>query len=356
MEENNSPLSHFKKSRLILPILFSLSVAGFMIYRDYDPTKIQNLSFNGSSLLFLLICFVLMAIRDAAYIVRMKWMAGKELSWRAAFEVTLLWEFSNTIAPSLTGGTPFMIYLLVKEKLNIGKSTAIIFLTIFFDQLFFTLLVPFVMLFIGKDKIFETLQGTSGAGMSITFWSTYAILAGYVVLLGVGLLFSPTGIKRLLIKLFHTRLLIRWKHFGVGLGNDLMNASSELKQQNASYWAKLLISTVVAWTSRFFVLNCLLTAFSPEPLLLSEHIMAFGRQSVLFLMMFIAPTPGGSGVAEFLFAYLLSDMCPNPPGAGAMAFLWRLVGFYPYLLLGTWLLPRWISRVFGGADATPKVK
>lgn len=345
-EIESSPLKQLRLSRIILPILFSLGVAAYLLYSENAYEKLKLLQIQNTAWSIFALCFVGMMLRDAAYIWRMKLMGGDELSWRAAFDVTLLWEFSNTVMPSLTGGTPLMIYLLIKEKLNAGKSTAIIFLTIFFDQLFFTLTVPIVMLFIGKEAIFSTLKGTTGLGITASFWGIYAFLAGYVALLGFGLIVNPHLIKRFLIWIFRFSWLHKWQHIGEKTGNDLIEASNEFKDKGVGYWLKLLGSTAVAWISRFLVLNGLLLAFSPVSLTFAQHSLAFGRQSALFLMMFAALTPGGSGIAEFLFSQLLSDMCPNPPGAAAMALLWRVVGFYPYMLLGAWLLPRWIHRVF----------
>ena len=345
-EIEQSPLKQLRFSRILLPILFSVGVAAYLLYSENAYDKLTHLQIKGAVWSVFALCFGCMMLRDAAYIWRMKLMGGDELSWRAAFEVTLLWEFANTVMPSLTGGTPLMIYLLIKEKLNAGKSTAIIFLTIFFDQLFFTLLVPIVMFFMGHTAIFSTLAGTTGTVTMAFFWSIYAVLAGYVGILGFGLIGNPQVIKRFLMWIFRAKWLRKWEHLGEKTGDDLIAASAEFKGKGLGYWAKLLVSTAIAWTARFLVLNGLLIAFSPISLTFAQHSLAFGRQSALYLMMFAAITPGGSGIAEFLFSQLLSDMCPNPPGAAGMALLWRVVGFYPYMLLGIWLLPRWIHRIF----------
>lgn len=345
-EIEQSPLRQLSFSRIILPILFSLGVAGYMLYSENAYGKLASIHVKTTAWATFSVCFLFMILRDAAYIWRMKLMGGDELSWRGAFELTLLWEFANTVMPSLTGGTPLMIYLLMKEKINAGKSTAIVFLTIFFDQLFFTVTVPIVMLTIGSTEIFRTLTGPMKTGITSTFWGIYVILAGYVAILGFGLLVSPYLIKRFLIWVFSAKWLHKWHHLGEKTGDDLIAASEEFKGKGNMYWVKLFGSTAIAWISRFLVLNGLLVAFSPVALTFAQHSVAFGRQSALFLMMFAAITPGGSGIAEFLFSHLLSDICPNPPGDVAMALLWRVVGFYPYMLLGAWLLPRWIHRVF----------
>jgi uncharacterized protein (TIRG00374 family) len=178
-----------------------------------------------------------------------------------------------------------------------------------------------------------------------TLTTAYIVLACYGLLLAFGLLVNPRAVRSFLIWLFNTRLLKRWHHIGEKVGSDLVAASDEYKAYDWRFWLKIIASTVIAWSARFFVVNGLLLAFSGGDLSFDLHLLAWGRQSVLFILMFVAITPGGSGLAEFSFVQVLSDICPNPPGAGTLAFLWRLIGFYPYMLLGAWLVPRWIRRI-----------
>lgn len=349
-EQSQEPIQQLKLSRIILPILFSLGVAVFMIYKIYnelDMNALKQMEVQGSTRWLLLLCLLGMIIRDAAYIWRTKLLGGGELSWRSAFDVTLLWEFSNTVAPSLTGGTPIVIYMLIKEKLNAGKSTAIVFLTIFLDQFYFVLLVPIMVMFLGMEALFRPLMDTVGKGVYVTMWTAYTILALYGLLLVFGIFINPNAVKRLLVWLFNTRLLRRWHHLGEKVGADLVIASQEFRDKKLGYWLKVVGSTIVAWASRFMVLNILFMTFAPNGLSFYEHLLAFGRQSVLFVLMFVAITPGGSGLAEFSFMEVLNDICPSPPGCGLLALLWRAIGFYPYMLLGIWLLPRWLHRIYG---------
>ncbi|MCB0841633.1 MAG: hypothetical protein KDE26_00025, partial [Bacteroidetes bacterium] len=37
-----------------------------------------------------------------------------------------------------------------------------------------------------------------------------------------------------------------------------------------------------------------------------------------------------------------------------LATVWRIISYYPYLLIGIFLLPRWISRVFKNPAPKPK--
>ncbi|MCR9171278.1 MAG: hypothetical protein NXI10_02215, partial [bacterium] len=60
--------------------------------------------------------------------------------------------------------------------------------------------------------------------------------------------------------------------------------------------------------------------------------------------MLVSPTPGGSGVAEFAFGELLSTFTTSTLLLGILALIWRLISYFPYLVLGSIILPSWIRR------------
>ena len=76
----------------------------------------------------------------------------------------------------------------------------------------------------------------------------------------------------------------------------------------------------------------------------SDHFLIYGRQLVMWVIMLISPTPGGSGVAEFAFSGFLGEFTLGL--AATFALLWRLLGYYPYLFIGSVVLPSWLRRVF----------
>ncbi|MFN6076343.1 MAG: lysylphosphatidylglycerol synthase domain-containing protein [Fluviicola sp.] len=68
------------------------------------------------------------------------------------------------------------------------------------------------------------------------------------------------------------------------------------------------------------------------------------KQFVLWMFLRVSPTPGGSGVAEWAFAELLSDYSSSLILLGTLAVFWRLISYYPYLIIGSVILPRWIAK------------
>ena len=132
----------------------------------------------------------------------------------------------------------------------------------------------------------------------------------------------------------------------IGVGDDIITTSEELKGKNTVWWAKAFASTYVSWTARYWVVNCLILAFAnPANILVDgfgDHMLIYARQLVMWVIMLISPTPGGSGIAEFAFSGFLKDFIPLGL-VGALALIWRLISYYPYLFVGALVLPRWIK-------------
>lgn len=85
-------------------------------------------------------------------------------------------------------------------------------------------------------------------------------------------------------------------------------------------------------------------AFNPG-LLPADHFLIYARQLVMWVILLISPTPGGSGIAEFAFSGFLEEFSPDGL-AGIQATLWRLFSYYPYLIVGSIVLPVWLRRIF----------
>jgi glycosyltransferase 2 family protein len=71
----------------------------------------------------------------------------------------------------------------------------------------------------------------------------------------------------------------------------------------------------------------------------------------MWIVMLVSPTPGGTGVAELTFLGFLREFVPNGLES-ALALLWRIITYYPYLFIGAIVLPKWIKRVFADKHKT----
>ena len=127
-----------------------------------------------------------------------------------------------------------------------------------------------------------------------------------------------------------------------------MITSEALKGKKKDFWVKAFAATFFSWTARYWVVNFMLLAF----LEVNDHFLIYGRQLVMWVIMLISPTPGGSGVAELAFSGFLGEFTL---GLGVMfALLWRLISYYPYLFIGSIVLPNWLKRVYSNKKSNHK--
>jgi uncharacterized protein (TIRG00374 family) len=345
-----NPVSKIKTRNAIYPIVIGLAVVAWMFYRDFDPAVFSSVSFSWNTLFWIFVAFLCMFGRDLGYVIRIRIFSGGQLSWAQAFRVIMLWEFTSAVTPSAVGGTSVALVFIHKEGISIGRSSIMVMLTSFFDELYFVVMFPLMVLAVGQAQLFDlSIMSESTLAMSLITIAVvgYCLKLAWTLILSYGLFINPRGLKWLLIKIFRFRPLRRWYRSINDIGTDIILSSRELKTKGIGFWVKSVLSTFLSWSSRYLVANALILAFFGY----SDQILLFARQLVMWIMMLIMPTPGGSGFAEYIFTRYLGDLMPVETALQAaagtlIALVWRLVTYYPYLIVGAVIFPRWINRHF----------
>jgi glycosyltransferase 2 family protein len=382
----NNPLAKsFSKWRVLIPVFIGLAIASWMIYQSVKRTtfiKVEantgnykwidssgnktidihdesdfiavpqgdyNLeSFNsilasidwGFQVWFwLLMAFVFMIGRDLFYIIRIRILTKGELSWRRSFIVIMLWEFASALSPGVVGGAAVAMFILNREKIALGRSTAIVVITALLDNLFYVLMIPLVFIVIDQNALFpESVEGSRS--VQAMFWTGFAVITSICAFLFACIFIFSNLAKSVLGFMFRIPFLKRWKNSAIQTGEEIYTTSKELKKEPVSFWVKTFLSTCGSWVSRYLVINAILQAFLN--LSVFEHFLLLGKQLVLWLFMLISPTPGASGVAEYAFGELLSNFTASAMLLVALALIWRLLSYFPYLIIGAVLVPRWL--------------
>lgn len=337
-------LSSLKSWKIIVPIVIGLGATAFLFAREYEPGLFDTFDFGWMSAIMFVMAALFMVGRDVGYMIRIRILSDNELSWMAAARIIMLWEFSSAVTPSAVGGTSVALFFINREGISAGRSTGIVMITSFLDELYFALFFPLIIWTIGYANIFG-LQDSIARTLAGVAWTGYGIKVGYILLLSYGLFVNPKGLKWLLLTIFRLPILRRWKGKIVGVADDIVATAKYFRGWSKVKWLKAFGATVVSWTSRYWVVNALILAFfGMGHLSLSDHFVVFGKQLTMWIMMLVSPTPGGSGFAEYVFKEFLTDFIPA--GAIALAFSWRLISYYPYLIIGVILLPRWVNGYF----------
>ncbi len=339
--------SDIKKTRDLLrpkyvavPIAIGLIAVGVMFWRDSEQFDFSLIKISTKSIAYFLLAVLFMAGRDFGLTWRFRTLTDHDISWGQALRVNMLCEFTSAVTPSTVGGSSFGMIYLTGEGLNLGRSTAIMITTLFLDELFYVVACPVALALIGFSGLFDIANHQISASIRITFWIVYSGLALWALILGLGIFVKPTAIRALLIGICRLPLLRRWQKDAAKMGDALVASSKELRQKKFWWWLRAFFGTSLSWISRYMVVNALLLAFAID----ADQVMVLARQLVIWVVLTICPTPGGSGVSEWIFKNYYGDMIASGSLALLLALCWRIVSYYIYLIIGICVIPSWLRQ------------
>lgn len=327
-----------------VPVTLGLGIVVYLFVSDPEMSADKLKLIFDARLVPVFLAVLVFFSRFAGYIIRIRSITKEKLSWKHSLYVIILWEFASAVTPSVVGGTAVAVFILWKEGIKPGKALGFVLLTAIFDNLFFVLAAP-ITLFLGTENIFPVSAESSDLlenSLGALFFLSYGLIALYTFVMAFALLINPRLFKWILIKITSMPFLRKWRYAAYKRGTEMILASDQLKGMGKKFWIYLSLSTIFIWSSRYLLLNFLMAAFIN--ISINEHVLIFGKQIILWVVMLISPTPGSSGTAEAIFPAFFETYLGDY--TIIVNVLWRLFTYYPYLLLGALFLPRWISRVF----------
>ncbi|MEI8271718.1 MAG: lysylphosphatidylglycerol synthase transmembrane domain-containing protein [Paludibacter sp.] len=342
-ESPNKVSRPFKPYQVIISVFLGLTVIGWLFLNEFDPKVFFTFKFTAFTALFLILSIVLMLTRDLCIMWRFRILTNNDLSWKQAFHINTLHEFTSAITPAAVGGSSLIMVFLIKEGISAGRSTTIMFINLFLDELYFILVCPIIFLFIPINKLFNS-SSVIVSTFGVVFVSLYVIRLFWISILFIGTFKRPHWIKGILLTIFRLAILNRWYERMDEITNNMIETSREVSNQSFVFWLKAFGITFIAWSARFLVVNAVFMAFNPQNI---DHLVVFARQLILWVYMVISPTPGGSGVTEYAFKEYYSDVFSTASAVIFVTFVWRIISYYLYLLLGILVIPNWIKKSFG---------
>jgi uncharacterized protein (TIRG00374 family) len=382
--------SRLAMRRIIVPVLIGLFAAGWLLHRDLgrvrfehapdgrggfewtdtngdhlpnltDPGEfratpdgsgpfrqitareaLRTIDWTWHTTAWLALALLATAFRDLGYIYRIRVLTDGHLTWRSGFDVVMLWEFASALTPSVVGGSGIAMFIIDREGIPLGRSTAVVLVTALMDELFYVMMVPVLFIAVGTEALFPSELDNTFRGLPVmtVFWIGYVFILAMVGTVLYAIFFRPRAFRYVLLQVFRLRFLRRWRPMVIKVGNDIEIASEEFRDKPFSYWGRAFGATCFSWASRFLVINLLASAFFP----VTDQLLLYARQLVMWVILLISPTPGSSGVAEIAFSGFFKDLLPATGLIGVLAILWRILSYYLYLFVGVIVLPRWLRR------------
>lgn len=331
--------------RTALPLVLGVGVGIWLYKRDVDTATLRDIVFDWHTVAGLLLAAIFVFGRDFGLAWRFHTLVEPELSWKRAFRTDIMCAFTSAITPSVVGGSALAVFYLNREGIGVGRATSLTLTTLFLDELFFVIFCPVIVLLIPLDNLFGMPAFGNGGermfmgGVQIVFWLVYAGICIWTLILYLAIIARPDGTRRVILAIAGSRPLRRWEERLRGFADSMVETSHWVKGRSRQWWMRVFGSTVLSWFSRYFVVNAIFWAFVPG----ASPLLVFARQFVVWVVLMVSPTPGGSGISEWLFAGYYGDLIGSVGMAAVIAMVWRVFSYYIYLIAGCIMLPSYFG-------------
>ena len=341
-----------KKWHLWLAASIGLVVIAGMMIREFDVAALHQLSLSPLFFLGVGIAVLLFAVQNLMLTLRFHHLVRHKLTLGQSFRINVLCEFTSAVTPSAVGGSGLAFIYLNREGVSMGRSIFTMFAALLADEAFLAISSFLLYLFVPSHLLFSMVEDGMAAsaadsanelikgGIQVIFLGSTAVVAIWTLILYVLLLHKPESFGWVLKCCCKIPFLHRFLPKAEKFSEEMTMASKEAKQEGKRFWGQLMGYTSLAWLSRFAIVVPILLAFHAD----GNLLVAWCRQWVMWMISILSPTPGGSGVAELMFRLYYSDFLPDASLAILAAMLWRLIFYYPFLVMGMLVLPKWMGR------------
>ncbi len=295
-----------------------------------EQTWQQLAQFNTNYLILLAIAIILRWIFDGLSLLALT-NSNENLKitlWQA-IKMRLKSIFVGIAVPVLLGSSAFQVYLLNREKISLGESTAITSIRAILPVLLFVIFVPMFMLS-GFQDGFEVFFAkfvqiiSVPIILSLFFFTLAVVFPEWIKKMFFSLM---NGIKKIhLFKIKNIDKAVTWFHTEI----DRLNIALTAYRKHG----KMGITLSLCWLLLMFLME-----FCVAILILSgfgikfQLIKTIGIQFLLKSFLYFAPTPGGSGINEFSYMGFFSLYVPKYL-VGVAVLMWRALAYYVSVIFG----------------------
>ena len=316
--------------RIGLLLFLVAAISAFVLYWTVDANTLQSLGqFRPASLLLVAALSVGGLYFDAARLVRLTAIAGgRTVTLREAYQVVFGNYFLAMLTPGAAGGAFAQVVFLRRAGVPTGKATILVLVRTLLSILVLFLFAPLVFWFDG-DVLPGLSQGVLLAGSLVILLSMLALPV-----------FFRTSLPDALVLLLVRRLRRARRRRLVNLYKDVRNAVQLLSAAPGQMLLVLLQSA-----ASLFLLYALVPALLWGLGGSGDFLTIMGRIVLLNILLYVAPTPGGAGIAEGGFVLLLQSLAA-PGTVGVAALAWRVAAEYIPFGLGAIAVVQTFGRDF----------
>lgn len=318
------------KYLLLLAVFAALSYFSLeAVYRlASDRSSFLSLGIFSSKLYGLAI--VLLFLNYAADAARFYFILKTihvDVSAKQIVILTFINYFTSNLTPFAVGGGVAQIYFLNRAGIPGGAATAGTTIKTVLPVLFFMITAPMILLF---DRSLDKIFPNRGSFLYVSILVVLTILAGVFLFRLQKNPDSLTGMADRFTKRFEKqgKSALRLSKFFRQVREFLSHLALFFSGSKKNILLSILMTLLFLFTLFLFpvlLIRDLNPSVSAAEIILSQIVITF--------VMYFAPTPGSSGVAEAAFILLFS----NDVGKGdlvSLTFVWRLFTMYLGIIFG----------------------
>ncbi|HEV8263474.1 MAG TPA: lysylphosphatidylglycerol synthase transmembrane domain-containing protein [Gemmatimonadales bacterium] len=258
------------------------------------------------------------------------------------------------LTPFQSGASPMIVWTMRRAGVRLPEALASVFMTFVATVVFFAIAGP-LAIWLGGGRSLEQhglVLGITLYGLFKTSLTVFGIL-GVLMLIAV---FFPNVLRRL-VRWFTSRLRRRSQRIagqldalstGLDRAHDCMVAFGSPKGLLTLLWAVLISAPSHA--------NKLLAGYVTLRVLgiPAGFVDILLLQTFITFLLYFAPTPGASGLAELISAAVMS-IYVRPALVPSYTVIWRFINSYATVIVGALLFWHWLRRGLIGREETVSV-
>ena len=316
--------------RVGLLLFLVAAISAFVLYWTVDANTLQSLGqFRPASLLLVVALSIGGLYFDAARLVRLTAIAGgRTVTLREAYQVVFGNYFLAMLTPGAAGGAFAQVLFLRRAGVPTGKATILVLVRTLLSILVLFLFAPVVFWFDGN-----VLPGLS---QEVMLASSLALLFSMLAMP----VFFRTSLPDALVLLLVRRLRRARRRRIVNLYKDVRNAV-QLLGAAPGQMLLVLLQSAASLFLLYALVPALLWGLGGD----GDFLTIMGRMVLLNILLYVAPTPGGAGIAEGGFVLLLQSLAA-PGTVGVAALAWRVAAEYIPFGLGAIAVVQTFGRDF----------
>ncbi len=326
MNRGDRPLS-----RHLFRALFVLIPAGVLLNVGLTLFLSDRVAFGGLGSIqtpYLLGAMAMALVPWGTHVLRMKiWTSffHRSISVCSLFRVALGTTLGRAISPTVLGGGPVKVGLLVKNGVKPARAVTLSLIGSIEDGVLFIVGLLVAVVVAPPEPLFKLVSHVQGAGDSFL----YLLVLPVLFFVGLLLWYFRTLLDRLLSRLPYYQKL-RDKLFDTC--SRIRSALGLIIRHGKSRFAFTVLLALIHWTCWFGMAYVLLKGLGIS----ASPFYVFLLQVLVMGGTVLVPTPGGLGGAEALFLLMFGGLVTGEH-IGVLTAAWRFVTFYEPVLLAAFL-------------------